>query len=589
MSTENRIIYNGNELTEMLGEFLDRMKVFTLDAEYSELLGEGLIKKISEWDKNIRKQKDLPLTLTVCGEFKRGKSSLINAILGEDVVTVNVTTETITTNRISYGPHKNELVLSGGKRMRLTDDELTCDKLKEILASLPERATELHISRPIERLKQYTIIDTPGLGDSIEDFLPDVKNALSQSDAVIYVFSARYPISVQERIFIKNVIKPQKYTEMMLVANYADSFDDEEECARLLNNVQDRISDILPDEKIYMVSALDERCRQLGEARPNEKLAGYLENNFSEFTDNLYRILDEKKEFVIPNRVHRLIDGMTGELNVMLDTLIQGVSMKPDEIREKNEEFSRFSEEQRNKHSENIKLIEDFIEKAKSNTVVWIDEIINGMESETATLSKFPVEDVKKNYSLYCNDTLREAINRCVDKHTADVYRLLDDISSDMGKEFTGKGISALPSFKFAVHNKSWTKGDNVAFAGNVVLGTSLLSYVTDLVGGAMRRSEIKHSVNDVISDIKAQYPSLKAAVFSSINRVYDELRDTVMMIVDSHFNEQVKNLEEQLEQAEIIARQNEENKEKIKKAVREIRTVTDSIRKDMDIEVFCE
>ncbi len=589
MSIEDRIIYNGTELTCMLEEFLDKMKIFTFEPSYAELLGESLISNISRWDRLIRRQKELPLTLTVCGEFKRGKSSLINAILGEDVVTVNVTTETITTNRISYGPHKNELVLSGGKRIVLSDEELKHDKLKDILSSLPERVTELHITRPIERLKQFTIIDTPGLGDSIEDFLPDVKNALSQSDAVIYVFSARYPLSVQERIFIKNVIKPQKYTEMMLVANYADSFECTEDCERLSGNIQERISDILPGEKIYMLSALDERCRQMGEKRPNEELAEYLEGNFNEFTETLYGILEQKKEFVIPDRIHRLIEGMTGELDVMLDALMQGVSMSPDEIKVKNDEFMKFRDEQNEKHSKNIELIEGFIENAKGNTIVWIDEVISGMENETASLSRFSVDDVKKNYSLYCNDTLREAINRCVDKHTADVYGLLDDIASDMGRAFTGKGISALPSFKFAVHNKSWTKGDNVAFAGSLVLGTSLLSYVTDLVGGAMRRSEIKNNINDIIDDIRSQYPSLRAAIFSSINRVYGELGDTVRGVVDSYFNEQLSNIEEQYSQAEKIARQNEESKQRIAKAVNEIRAVMTGIRRDMNIEVFAE
>ena len=35
---------------------------------------------------------DDPFTLVVVGDFKRGKSTFINALLGEEVVTTNVTT-----------------------------------------------------------------------------------------------------------------------------------------------------------------------------------------------------------------------------------------------------------------------------------------------------------------------------------------------------------------------------------------------------------------------------------------------------------------------------------------------------------------
>ena len=70
---------------------------------YNNDLGEEFHEKLNGWLRDIRAQRDTPFTLVVAGDFKRGKSTFINALLGEEVVPTDVTTETVTLNRISYG------------------------------------------------------------------------------------------------------------------------------------------------------------------------------------------------------------------------------------------------------------------------------------------------------------------------------------------------------------------------------------------------------------------------------------------------------------------------------------------------------
>ncbi|MBR6513670.1 MAG: dynamin family protein [Clostridia bacterium] len=585
MSIEDRIVYSGNEIIQNLETFLDRMKIFTYDTKYSMLLGEGIIEKIKEWDKTIRRQKDLPLTLTVCGEFKRGKSSLINAILGEDVVTTNITTETITTNKISYGNHKNELILSGGRRIALSDEELHCDRLKTILAELPERAYEIELKRPIEILKQLTIIDTPGLGDSIADFLGDVRNALQQSDAVIYVFSALYPLSIQEQLFIKNVIKPQKYTEFLMVSNYCDSFEDEAGCERVVEVINDRLSNILPGETPFMISALDERCKQLSVARPNAELEEYLENNFDSLRKSLTELLEEKKEYVIPNRVHRLISAMTEEINMLLEALMQGLTLNHDEINQKALELAEYKKRQDEQQEGELSHIDAMIEKAKGDTTRWIDAMLTEMEQETKLLSNYSVQDVKNNYSMYCTETIQTAIDRCIDKFTADLYDLLDDISANVSKDFSMIGVTTTPSFRLALHNKSWTLGDKIAFFGSMG-SPSWLTFITDYVSGSLRNREIKKSMPDVIFEIKGQFPGLRAATFTAIDDMYSTIQSNVKQLISDYFNEQITALENQVEQAAAISRQSEEKKQEIKAAVSELNSAIDDICADLSISV---
>ena len=51
----------------------------------------------------VERLKTLRYTLAVVGQFKRGKSSLINAILGLPVLPADVTPTTATVNRITFG------------------------------------------------------------------------------------------------------------------------------------------------------------------------------------------------------------------------------------------------------------------------------------------------------------------------------------------------------------------------------------------------------------------------------------------------------------------------------------------------------
>ena len=66
------------------------------------ILGEEFTVRLREWDTAITKRRTEAFSLVVLGDFKRGKSTIINAILGKSIAPVNVAPETFTINSISY-------------------------------------------------------------------------------------------------------------------------------------------------------------------------------------------------------------------------------------------------------------------------------------------------------------------------------------------------------------------------------------------------------------------------------------------------------------------------------------------------------
>ena len=117
---------------------------------------------------------DRPCELAVIGTVKAGKSSFINALLGEDLAVVNVTEATATINYFKYAEHKEEV----GKVFVVYTDGTTEWRDKEFLDSLQGNTPEvLRRSEKIDHLefyvdnrilKEIVLIDTPGTASVVE-------------------------------------------------------------------------------------------------------------------------------------------------------------------------------------------------------------------------------------------------------------------------------------------------------------------------------------------------------------------------------------------------------------------------------------
>ncbi|MBQ4630763.1 MAG: dynamin family protein [Clostridia bacterium] len=580
MDINNRIRVDNNELFQLIDEKLDKLQQIRYNPKYKELLGDNIMEKLNVWEKNIRNQKDVPLTVVVCGEFKRGKSTLINALLGEDVATTNVTTETITVNRISYGEHSNELVLKNGKRLILTDDELKCENLEGILAELSktEKVTVLELKRPIEILKDITIIDTPGLGDSIKDFTEEVDFALKQADAVIYTFSMSYPLSMNEQFFIKTAIKPQKYTDLYLVANSCDIAETEEDFEKMKGLISQRIENILPGEEPYMLSALDERCRQLEKKLPNEDLSQMLASNFEKFRDDLNYLLRSKRHMVLPDRMERLMKAMLNDIGADIEIINSGLSASIEDLKNKKIEIENTKTQYGKDYEKILNDINDKLEVHKSNAGSWMMDFVCCMENDVDSLKTFSAADIKKYYSVFCVDALQNAIEKCNDYFAEEVYNELETVSVDIAKSLSMKSETSKTNFAFTLNTHTWTKGDKIQFANNALtsIGANfgLANVLMTFIAGSVRESELKKKTPDLVNAIKEQYPGLKLSILPELSKNYSEISENAKKQLISYFTDKRDELDSNLAKAESIAAQDEEKKQEIKMAVDEISAI---------------
>lgn len=134
---------------------------------YSEKL--HLAKLIQLIDKVISRMEKDSFSIAVVGEFKRGKSTFINALLGEEILPAEVLPTTATLNRVTSSSKPFVKIIFEDDEER----EIDINRLVSFVTKLtPESEAvaatvkEAVIYYPVKYCRDHVeIIDTPGLSD----------------------------------------------------------------------------------------------------------------------------------------------------------------------------------------------------------------------------------------------------------------------------------------------------------------------------------------------------------------------------------------------------------------------------------------
>lgn len=151
---------------------------------------------LAEIDKIIQTNEDNlqnPLKIVVLGEVKAGKSTLVNALVGKKVSYTNVVEATAAIMEIKYGKeeirlqcHKEDLMLSSLDEL----DELM-DRNKDNQEFF-NKISKISITTSTERLKEITLVDTPGLGTVTVENGERTENYIAEADVILWVINAHH-------------------------------------------------------------------------------------------------------------------------------------------------------------------------------------------------------------------------------------------------------------------------------------------------------------------------------------------------------------------------------------------------------------
>lgn len=183
-------------------------------------------------------------TVAVVGEFRRGKSTLINALLREKVLPSDVLPTTATLNRVTYGLTPGvEVTFKDGHVEQVPIDQLN-DYVTKLTAEAEARAAtvaEATIFYPSPYCKNNVdIVDTPGLNDD-ENMTQVTLSVLPKADAALFVIMAQSPFSEFERDFLTNRMLASDVGRVLFVVTSIDRYKDDAEADRVVQAIQERI------------------------------------------------------------------------------------------------------------------------------------------------------------------------------------------------------------------------------------------------------------------------------------------------------------------------------------------------------------
>ncbi|HET6583509.1 MAG TPA: dynamin family protein, partial [Nannocystaceae bacterium] len=185
-----------------------------------------------------------PLTIAIMGEFSAGKSTFVNALLGEAVAPMGVLPTTTTINVFRRGP-------GGGARVHYRDGRISTlapDEVQKFLHSLDTTAAarirHVEIERVGGRMGDAAVVDTPGL-NALDAFHEQVaREFLDEADAVVWLFSATRSGAASEVGMLASLRASGR--QVLGVLNKVDTLEAPEQ-AELAEYLRDQLGEVLVD------------------------------------------------------------------------------------------------------------------------------------------------------------------------------------------------------------------------------------------------------------------------------------------------------------------------------------------------------
>ena len=238
--------------------------VASLNEDLEELLDICDELKLSNTADSIRetiaKTADDHFEVAIVGEFKRGKSTLINALLGQDVLPADVLPATATLNRVTYSDEPYvQVEYKDGRSEQVDIDELEnyVTKLTLEAEEVAETVKEATVYYDTDFCKNNVdIIDTPGLNDD-EQMTNVTLSILPKIDAAVFVISANSPFSQFEKDFLEKKMLTSDVGRIIFVVNCFGTFSPEDE-KKIVETVRARITKYVMD-KAKLVMGEDSR------------------------------------------------------------------------------------------------------------------------------------------------------------------------------------------------------------------------------------------------------------------------------------------------------------------------------------------
>lgn len=245
--------------------------------------------------------------VVVMGEFKRGKSSLINALIGQPLLPVAAVPLTSVVTLVRHGAETRAYVeFEGGHRRETAMGSIVEFISEERNPKNQKRVERVVVETAAPFLADGTIlVDTPGAGSVYRHNTEVAQKYMPEADAVILVLAADPPISQTEVEFLHSV---RRWARKLFVIQNKIDYLEPSDLAASLAFTRKVLAEALGDREVALIPVSAKTALAAKAANDSDKLRAA---GFADLEDRLRDFLAKEKgrvliESVAARAVHLL-------------------------------------------------------------------------------------------------------------------------------------------------------------------------------------------------------------------------------------------------------------------------------------------
>ncbi|MBD2139251.1 dynamin family protein [Anabaena sp. FACHB-1237] len=416
----------------------------------------NLTKSVVLIDDVLQRIKQSTSSIAVVGEFKRGKSTFINALLGQEILPSDILPCSATLNRVTYGikPEVKIIFKDGNQEQipieklndyvtKLTpESEITAESIKEAIVYYPIPYCQNNID----------VIDTPGLNDD-ENMTEVTLSVLPQVDAAIMIILGQSPFSQFERDLLENKLLTNDLGRVIFVVNIWDGYTPEQR-ERILENVKSRIQKYVLEraenqfgkdseeytiykQKIGTPKVFGIYIKQALEAKQKGDQNLLFQSGFKQFEVALEKVLIQEKGVI-------LLEVATNRVITSSKEILTTISIQESALAMQQEEFQAAYEKSvaeiaaiRERQTKELRLIDG----AAANVKLLVRPLIYNLSTELQQAAEEAIRDTKIEPREVKNDNTKKSLANKLSKTVENALRHRTDKISQKIEDEIQKGI----------------------------------------------------------------------------------------------------------------------------------------------------
>ncbi|MFB2977053.1 dynamin family protein [Microseira sp. BLCC-F43] len=392
------------EYRQQLNGVCDRLSQIIQEGCDRAVLTDALTGDIKTTQERLQSQ---CFRVVVVGDFSKGKSTLLNALLGEKIQPVRDIPCSGTVTILKYGSQRR--VICRYKDKDRPEQEISPEQYQE-KASISEEAAlgsyedEIAKSEIAEIVFEHPdlelcrngveIIDSPGLNEA-ESRILVTQQILKTADAIIFLTNAQSVLTKTERELLLDLKKDLNYGKedegarnIFIVVNFVDLLQEEESRKQVRRRVETIVNGANPiiygENRIHFISAKS----ALDAILSGKENDNYLKA-FQGFTSSVEKFLTVERGSI---SLQQSAAGIQQIIDTGCDELNQKQKMLDGELRVSQQEKPKIFEQMAEVSGRDVKirvLAEELIEQSLEETLESWNEWVEGLAERVISKSKY--------------------------------------------------------------------------------------------------------------------------------------------------------------------------------------------------------